>query len=358
MYIASPSAEITDNLIFENEIGREAGYGWGGGITVYGEGTYATLSNNEITRNSAPTNGSGLFIDDGAEVVLDHELIHNNVCTEIGGVGVYVDGAGEGVPGDVGSKATLLHCTIANNNSCPNPVDGNGVFIERNSQVTIKNSIFWKNGGDDFAVDETSTLQVIYTVSEEAMVGEGNISEDPLFTDPNNGDYHLRSTAGRWDPSANNESGGWVVDTIDSPCIDAGDTLSDYSNEPDYNGDRVNMGVYGNTVQASLSSGISTINRSSKTPKKFALYQNYPNPFNPTTTIAYSLAYRSKVVLTIHNLLGQEVKTLVNEVQTLGQKLITWDGSDNQGDMVGSGVYIYSIRTGARIESRKMVRLP
>ncbi len=352
MYIASPSAEITDNLIFENEIGREAGYGWGGGIIVYGEGTYTTLFNNEITRNSAPTSGSGVFIDDGAEAVLDHELIHNNVGTEIGGVGVYVDGAGEGVPGDVGSKATLLHCTIANNNSYPNPVDGNGVFIERNSQVTIKNSIFWNNGGNDFAVDGTSTLQVIYTVSEESMAGEGNITEDPLFADPDNGDYHLRSTAGRWDPSANNGSGGWVVDTIDSPCIDAGDTLSDYSNEPDYNGDRVNMGVYGNTDQASLSRGKSAINGSSKTPKKFALYQNYPNPFNPSTIIKFELPKTEGIKIEIFNALGQKVATLLDKQMKIGFHEVKFNAQT-----LPSGLYIYRLVAGNFIAKNKCLFL-
>jgi photosystem II stability/assembly factor-like uncharacterized protein len=94
------------------------------------------------------------------------------------------------------------------------------------------------------------------------------------------------------------------------------------------------------------------------TPGAYNLKQNYPNPFNPATTISYSLPQRSEVVLTIYNLLGQEVKKLINEIQTPGNKLTTWDGTDNQGDMVGAGVYIYSIRTGTRIEARKMVRLP
>jgi hypothetical protein len=79
-------------------------------------------------------------------------------------------------------------------------------------------------------------------------------------------------------------------------------------------------------------------------PESYGLELNYPNPFNPTTTIAYSLSHTSEVVLTIYNPLGQEVKTLVNEVQTPGNKLISWDGTDNQGDMVGAGIYIYSIR--------------
>ncbi len=96
----------------------------------------------------------------------------------------------------------------------------------------------------------------------------------------------------------------------------------------------------------------------SQTPKEYRLNQNYPNPFNPITTIAYRLPHSSEVVLTIHNLLGQEVRRLVSEIQAPGNKWMTWDGRDNQGDMVGAGVYIYSIRTGTTIETRKMVRLP
>jgi immune inhibitor A len=95
-----------------------------------------------------------------------------------------------------------------------------------------------------------------------------------------------------------------------------------------------------------------------KIPNSYYLSQNFPNPFNPTTTIRYGIPRTSRVVLTIHNLLGQEVKTLVNEIQSPGNKWITWDGRDNQGDIVGSGIYIYSIRTGTRVEAGKMVRLP
>jgi photosystem II stability/assembly factor-like uncharacterized protein len=103
---------------------------------------------------------------------------------------------------------------------------------------------------------------------------------------------------------------------------------------------------------------ITDIKTEATKPDKFVLWQNYPNPFNPTTTIRYELPKTGKVVLTIYNLLGQEVKTLVNEIQTPGNKWITWHGRDNQGDVVGSGVYIYSIRTGSAIHARKMVRLP
>lgn len=61
----------------------------------------------------------------------------------------------------------------------------------------------------------------------------------------NNGDFHLKSTGGRWDGSK------WVTDTDASPCINAGNPASDYTNEPEPNGNRINMGVFGNTFQAS-----------------------------------------------------------------------------------------------------------
>jgi len=253
LYIYSPTASISHNLIVGNEVGRDLGYGWGGGIIVFGVGSFANLSYNVITANYAPSIGSGVFIDDGAEATLDHELIYGNQCTEGGGVGIYVDGAGEGDPGDPGSTATLSHTTIADHN-CPTTwPGGNGLFIERNSEVTVKNSIFWGHGGDDFWVDATSALTVTYTTSEETISGLGNVTSNPLFADSGSGDYHLQSTAGRWDPSANGGAGGWVVDAVHSPAIDAGDPASDYADEPSPNGGRVNMGVYGNTAQASKS---------------------------------------------------------------------------------------------------------
>jgi hypothetical protein len=77
--------------------------------------------------------------------------------------------------------------------------------------------------------------------------GGGNIDADPLFADPANGDYHLKSPAGRWTGS------GWAHDGVTSPCIDAGDPGSSYASEPSPNGGRINQGAYGNTEQASKS---------------------------------------------------------------------------------------------------------
>ena len=250
LYISAKPVEISHNLILENEVGRELGYGWGGGAGVFGEESSATLSYNRFSGNYAPTAGGGVFIDDGAVAVLDHELIFNNECENNGGAGVYVDGAWD----EIGSTATFKNCTIVYN-ICTGCLSASGLFVEYYSKTTIMDSIFWGNGGDDFYGDGTSQLTVTYTDSEETISGEGNMNSDPLFADPGNNDYHLKSRTGRWDPTAGGGAGGWIVDTIHSPCIDTGNPLSGYANEPLLNGGRINMGVYGNTSAASKARG-------------------------------------------------------------------------------------------------------
>jgi GH18 family chitinase len=78
-------------------------------------------------------------------------------------------------------------------------------------------------------------------------------------------------------------------------------------------------------------------------PASYSLDQNFPNPFNPTTVIGYSLPAESRVVVRIANLLGQEVKTLVDDVEPAGKRAVTWNATDNAGHRVSSGVYFYRI---------------
>ena len=84
-------------------------------------------------------------------------------------------------------------------------------------------------------------------------------------------------------------------------------------------------------------------------PTKFELSQNYPNPFNPSTTIKFSLPEAANVKLTIFNILGQEVKTLVNEFKEVGVHTINFNS-----DGIDSGVYIYRIEAGSFTQTRKM----
>ena len=92
-------------------------------------------------------------------------------------------------------------------------------------------------------------------------------------------------------------------------------------------------------------------------PNEYSLAQNYPNPFNPETVIQYSLPEAGYVSLTVFNLLGQKVNDLVSEYQSAGQKQIVWDGTDQYGTQVESGVYFYRISSGEFDMTRKMVML-
>lgn len=93
------------------------------------------------------------------------------------------------------------------------------------------------------------------------------------------------------------------------------------------------------------------------TPQDFKLDQNYPNPFNPETIIGYHLAISKKVKLVIYNSLGEVVKTLVNSYQSAGEHSVVWDGTDEMGRNVSSGVYIYQLQSGKTTISKKMMLL-
>ena len=92
-------------------------------------------------------------------------------------------------------------------------------------------------------------------------------------------------------------------------------------------------------------------------PLSFALHQNYPNPFNPTTTLQYDLPEDAQVKIMIYDLMGREVKTLVNNQQTAGFKSIIWNASNNLGQPVSAGMYLYRISAGDFHSVKKMILL-
>jgi len=91
--------------------------------------------------------------------------------------------------------------------------------------------------------------------------------------------------------------------------------------------------------------------------KTFELKQNYPNPFNPTTLIAYNLANKEAVKLTVYNALGQRVKCLVDNTENAGYHVVLWDGTDLSGNKVGNGLYFYKLETKSFNMTRKMILL-
>jgi hypothetical protein len=112
--------------------------------------------------------------------------------------------------------------------------------------------------------------------------------------------------------------------------------------------------VYG---QFSSLTGIEDEEENAITPKDFELYQSYPNPFNNQTIIKYDLLKPSQVTLTIYNILGQKVKTLVKECQAAGSKTVGWDGKDEKNKDLASGIYFYQLKAGEVTQTKRMILL-
>jgi len=98
-----------------------------------------------------------------------------------------------------------------------------------------------------------------------------------------------------------------------------------------------------------------SLENNSSLPNTYFIYQNYPNPFNPITKLQYELPENSFVNITVYDLLGKKVKTLVNSTQDSGFKSVIWDATNNAGKLVSAGVYLYKIQAGEFVQTKKIV---
>ena len=92
-------------------------------------------------------------------------------------------------------------------------------------------------------------------------------------------------------------------------------------------------------------------------PLQYVLHQNYPNPFNPTTQIKYDLPEDAMVNVTIYDMMGRVVKTMVNSQQNAGFKSVRWNATNDKGTPVSAGLYLYTIQAGQFRQTKKMVLL-
>lgn len=180
-----------------------------------------------------------------------------------------IQNKGDGIQMLLGSSATITNCIIADNGASGiqmEPSVGRNKILSKSTIINctivqntdlgivggepeISNSIVFYNGSEGTAQMAPVSALVTYSCIQGSWEGKGNIDADPLFADSENGDYHLKSQAGRWNP----DSQTWVKDAITSLCIDAGNPDSDCTAEPLPNGERINMGAYGGTAEASKS---------------------------------------------------------------------------------------------------------
>ena len=306
-------------------------YGWGGGMVVvnYDTTKVILLSHNVWRNNHAPDRGGAVFVDEAAKVSMENELFYNNT-TRKSGSAIYVDADWKFNP----SVLSMNNCTVSGNST--DEPDGAALYVQ-GSKANIQNSIFWNNGSDFEAIDDLparATLTVDYTLTQQGFAaGTGNISSNPLFADASNGDFHVESTIGRFNPS----TGLFVNDDENSPAIDAGNPSSDFSNEPDPNGGRVNLGCYGNTDEASKSAGTTGIEEIPQ-----ILWTIFPNPAQESVTIG-NLPSGSNVNIT--DITGKKVYGTVikNEQTTINTASLE------------NGVYIIQITYNGVVANRKLI---
>ncbi|MBL7152165.1 MAG: hypothetical protein ISS79_00490 [Phycisphaerae bacterium] len=236
---------------------------------VYGRDK-AVLDGLTITGGSGRRSGGGIRNWESEIAVVNCTII-NNRGSHGGGLRNY------------GGSVTLVNCVFAGNQAKPNSIgDGGGVHSDSRSSLKVinctfvgnsandsggglcsyspdtivTNCIFWQNadagGADESAQIHSSSTAVNYSCIDGwtgARGGVGDFDADPAFADLSSQDYHLKSQAGRWDPN----EGGWIIDDVTSPCIDAGSPMSPIGPEPFPNGGIINMGAYGGTGEASKS---------------------------------------------------------------------------------------------------------
>jgi parallel beta helix pectate lyase-like protein/disaggregatase-related protein len=202
--------------------------------------SYPTLTGCVLRTNSAERYG-GAILCSGSDMRVARCIWQGNNAEDVGGAIACYDG----------SEVRMTNCTFYEN-SAP---QGNALAYFSSSleypypnEVHIVNSIF-RDGGDELWTNDSSQISIRYSDVQGGWLGQGVIDVNPLFIDPDVGDFHLKSQAGRWDPVSQT----WVQDDMTSPCIDAGDPATPIGWEPFPNGGIVNMGAYGGTNEASKS---------------------------------------------------------------------------------------------------------
>jgi len=153
-------------------------------------------------------------------------------------------------------------------------------------------------------------------------------------------------------------------DSSDSPCIDAGDPgltdlVLDCSNG--LGATRSDMGAYGGGGEPVAVEDENPNPDFASLPRAFGLLQNYPNPFNPSTTIALDVpgaaGTKQPVILTIYDIRGRHVKTLIDTSLEPGSHLVHWDGRNDRGEQTSSGIYLYTLKAAGETFTRKMAVL-
>ncbi len=321
MYMINSSCDMSDCEIYGNYSVFNGGPSRGGGLMAY----YSQLEiNNTIIRDNDMSCGAGIYVDDCNLFIRNSSFFDNISPNPYEGDGIACDGD---------SYVEIINTTLCNNYGFGFAGAGDNLyFINCIFQGNYYNQIGISGGYGGHGI---TTADFEYNCIENGLNGitinnpgwvifnwlEGNIEDDPLFVDPENGDFHFFSN---------------------SPCINTGtpDTTGlnlpecDLDGNPRIYEDHIDMGCYEWQGTGAENNELPTVNYK---------LNNFPNPFNPTTTIKFSIQNDSKIELTIYNIKGQKIKTLTQNEFNKGDHSIIWNGDDDSNKLVSSGVYLYKL---------------
>lgn len=352
-------------IILGNQIVDNRTNGFGGGIQC--NNASPTIRENTIEGNIATSSGGGINCWMNSVPRIVGNMITDNQTTDGLGGGISSGSSSPSIESNIitgnyssdrgagilchNSIAVIAGNTIVGNRS---ETMGGGIACAESSSVVLLHTVLWGDSAvSDYEIllEDGSMIMVTYSDVQGGWPGEGNIDIDPLFRDIFSGDYHLMSTA--------------CNDPDDSPCIDAGhpDSL-DAQLDCDHGlgTTRCDIGAYGgrgNGPPVSVETSHDSIRW--PVPRTFGLHQNYPNPFNPSTTIGIDLAgppgRRQHVQLTVYDIRGRRVKRLIETELEPGKHRIVWDGNNELGVQVPSGIYLYTLKSKGFTLTRKMTTL-
>ena len=323
------SPRIRFNRIIGNHIDNDSLHTGGGGGIRCGDGN-PKIENNVFQNNSGHCGTAvNLYFSSG--------ILRNNIVTENYGGHVWGAGAIYTYKNCLSYPILIENNAVISNSS----ISGcGGLRIYSSNNVLIKNNIVWGNLPSQMYVSGGS-VTISYCDIQGGCSGTGNIDVNPGFI---NNTFFLSPA---------------------SPCIDAGDTAAGYNDPEDTLNPgfallpalgtiRNDMGAFGGPYSAFIGYSVVGIknNGNSSVITNFALYQNYPNPFNPVTNINYDVYERNLITLKVFDLLGREVKTLVNRIQNAGSYSVSFDAEN-----LSSGTYFYRLESDKFSDTKKFVIL-
>ncbi len=318
------SIGMGSNPILEDVIISNNESAWGGGISIGGSRSTPILRNVRLTGNYASITGGAGYIGDSSDPIFQSVTIDHNRARYYGG-GIFVHEE---------SKPLFNQVTFANN---VGPSGGGGMIINDGSAPIVLNCIFWANLPDEIVLNEDNSYAPSTVTVDYSCVMNGLLGCDP-------GDGVIT-----WGTHNISDNPGFVPESVyvlsdTSACIDAGtayfamdgETIIDMA-EAEYLGDAPDLGSHESPYLTSIGDDLTL-------PQEFYLHQNFPNPFNPSTTIRFDLPYSGWVSLTIFDVRGREVSTLIDSDLNGGFHSLQWKAQDRGGAPLAAGIYLYEIR--------------